>query len=971
MASNRGQSQAQGPGSGSTHPVSQTASERGVRFLLHTGLIQPLRVDFCFDGGSFPMEKEGCNTWSCKHMPPPKLSYYYKFCTNSLNPKKFEQTPQFQMLPSRPLHVHHDILLPNLPTSYLLGLVFHLQDIYNTKQTNVQTKINEMLHLLSPFGRKELKELKELRKCLPYYADKMKNSVLLVWIIQSIEKATSHSQLTVLSVLVAYLNPRLDIVRVIEDSKLRKLIGSLYKADKYDMGEESEDKLKSLVPAILKRIGEFHWLYMVLYCFPLFDESYILQQRKKLYGKAPCSHCVSATLLPRLQQDRFNLATKKIIVEIEELQEKEKSKDQRSPKQGLLKNQTNDPLSSENDLVHDPSRAMEGTADSAQDEVTHQETPCTEESAENWVSHSFCILLEAENVKEMQLVIQEEGSDVSVHTQTFLMTQSKVTEPFFNKTWWKGKIDIHLPEKPKYTYKYMNIQEGRFWRSIPTTEQGNRTIDSTVHEDIFNHNLSVIQEIIGHTHYKLELRMLVNKENLTQHLFNDGAKKLDKLAIDIRNKNFLKNVQSHILSLIDSVGNTDAQIIFLASLLGIFTFHAMPSLTKVATTILKAFQNCKDAILPSLEKQHNKVVSGCLMEIVRSSIQVLKGSWLQLVFYTYPASTATELCSLRHRWPRVPQTAELAGNEEEFMSACFKHFGCKEDERLLSLVFQSIADVKLLLQVLKKPEHAHIFQDDNGYRSWVKDALQRRMQSMKPEDIHSIWKEVAETDVSRMHLLGKELVLDSLSHSREWSTDANMFMRSLLYGTGFWTTYQDHQLSDSLLKVLHKMLEQKDTQEGIDLNLEVVSMQWITKWLSLEDLQRLTGTMFEKQLQSGLQPAQVVQCIYTFLSTVHSIQWFSELSDFVEQLDVVTLGFIMEKKYQDRLLEIVFGHPKRAQMTLPDSGMKLIVKHLISSIQSTSYICDLLKPYAPKGVIDLHSRNEQAALPVGSKVIFS
>ena len=185
-------------------------------------------------------------------------------------------------------------------------------------------------------------------------------------------------------------------------------------------------------------------------------------------------------------------------------------------------------------------------------------------------------------------------------------------------------------------------------------------------------------------------------------------------------------------------------------------------------------------------------------------------------------------------------------------------------------------------------------------------------------------------------------------------------MRSLLSDTGFWTTCLDHQLSDSLLKVLHKMLEQKDTQEGIDLNLKVISMHWITKWLSLEELQRLTGTMFKKQLQSRLPPAQVLHFIYIFLSTVHSIRWFSELSACVEQLGIETLKFIVDGKQQGTLLRIVFDHPQSAHNTLPDSGMKLVVKHLILSIQSTtmttSYICELLKPCAPKGVIDLHSR---------------
>ncbi|XP_071798757.1 uncharacterized protein [Asterias amurensis] len=635
-----------------------------------------------------------------------------------------------------------------------------------------------------------------------------------------------------------------------------------------------------------------------------------------------------------------------------------------------VKNQTTDPLPSENDFLHDPIRTMEGTTGSAQHKATYQEiSGPPEDSAAKRVSHSFCVLLEVENVKEIQLRIQEKGCNTSGNRKTFKMTQSKVTVPLSKKTWWKAKIDIQLPEKTKYTYTYMFVKEASFkspssFIKQPTKERCERTMDSMVHNDLFNYtNLLPKQTIICLTHYELELCRLVNNGNITRYLFDDDTKKLHSLLRDAQNEKFLQDVQSHILNLIGGEGNSDAQVIFLASLLGIFTIDTLPSLEKVATSILTAFRNCKAVIRPSLEKQQNKDTSYCLMEIIRSSIQALKQSWLQLVFYTYPVVNATKLCSWHDSWPCVSQTDDkLAVNEEDVLSVCFKHYECKDSEMLLiSLVFQSITDVKLLLKVLNKSEHAQNFQDDHGYKSWVKDALQKRMQSMKPEDIQNIWEEVAETDFRILHLLGKELVLGSLSHSKEWSNNANKFMRSLLSDEGFWTTYQDHQLSDSLLKVLHKMLEQKDTQEGIDLNLKVISMQWITKWLSLEELERLCGTMFKKQLHSTMPLAKVVHFIYMFLSTVHSIRWFDELSAFVEQLGIETLKFIIDRKQQDTLLEIVFSSPQSAHVTLPDSGMKLAVKHLILSIQSTqmntSLICELLKPYAPNGIIDLHSRN--------------
>ncbi|XP_033637667.1 uncharacterized protein LOC117298493 [Asterias rubens] len=550
--------------------------------------------------------------------------------------------------------------------------------------------------------------------------------------------------------------------------------------------------------------------------------------------------------------------------------------------------------------------------------------------------------------------------------------------PFSKKTWWSACISIQLTEKTCYTYKYSYTHDSRwfFLRYKPSCiiEQGERTVKQLENEDIFNYNLTIEKTMTGHLLHSLYLAVIVNKDNIKDHLFDDHADELNSLSTIVVDTSILKDVQAYITSLIEKGGLDDGQVVFLARLLGNCSRHsAMPDVVKIAKIILRAFQHCTESISSSLEKQANKRISSDLTGIVIHSLRAVKGSWTELVVYTFPAISASELCVLHRSWNRGTEKTEhklTVADQKEVLSVCLNHYEPIHSDKLISLVFHSITDVKLLLQVLNQPDKANIFKDEHGYRSWVKDALQKQMLSLQQKDIHDIWKMVAETDVVIMQMLAKEFVFESLAHSKEWSIHATNFMSSLLTDDSFWQTPPEDQVSSTFFVILETILGQKNRQAGIDYNLEVISKPWVIKWVSPDNLKKLVRAIFEKQLQSKSQSAQLMHKIYVFLAIVHSTQWLSSLPGLVQQLDTETLAFISQSNKLKTLLEIVFKSPKSESTTLSDAGMKLLVQHLIMSIQSTmmgvSGISELLEPYAPKGIIDLHS---QHAVDVLSKFI--
>ena len=271
------------------------------------------------------MEQEGSNIWSSKLNPPRGvISYYYKFYINPEDAASFEKTHDFELMPSLPHHVHHDVLLPNLPTAFFLGMVYHLQEIYGSiEESNVQSRITEMVHVLFPNGELNPKPYKE---CLPVRKYDLKTNSLLLWIIDSIRDATSTDQLTCLAALVAHmsfkkLHSGLDIINMIGDDELRKLIGSLHKTHRDHVDWDTYTKLKTLVQTVLKALREFHWLYIVLYCYPFFDQDHIMDYKHKSFDKStPSMQCISDIILPRVMNS--NMYNRKIIQEITKLQEK-------------------------------------------------------------------------------------------------------------------------------------------------------------------------------------------------------------------------------------------------------------------------------------------------------------------------------------------------------------------------------------------------------------------------------------------------------------------------------------------------------------------------------------------------------------------------------------------------------------------------------------------------------------------------
>ena len=298
-----------------------------ISFLLHTGLIQPNRVDVCFSSGSVQMEREDSisNIWRSSVFPPNHYKYCYKLYLDANKPAVFLNSQWFSQLPY--YHVHHDILSSNLPSSYLLGLMYHLQDIYmyvNSGHSLCRNRIAEINHLLHPMREKELS--KKLLECIPKHEEELKTNDLFMWITYSIQNVTSTSQLTVLSILVSHLNKELEIVKAMEETELRKLIGSIHKFDKYHVEHWEGKQLKLLVTDVLKKLREYHWLYVVLHCYPLFDRSSVMQFKTKEHDKSPSLQCISDVLLPRLNKISCVQDKTTIIEDINAFVKKKKKK---------------------------------------------------------------------------------------------------------------------------------------------------------------------------------------------------------------------------------------------------------------------------------------------------------------------------------------------------------------------------------------------------------------------------------------------------------------------------------------------------------------------------------------------------------------------------------------------------------------------------------------------------------------------
>ena len=538
------------------------------------------------------------------------------------------------------------------------------------------------------------------------------------------------------------------------------------------------------------------------------------------------------------------------------------------------------------------------------------------------------------------------------------------------KIWWKANVDLLLPSGPTYKYKYVETHENGFFSlykySVTRPESHERTFILDSMEDVFADN-SLEKAFIGHVLYEVERCSSVNEENLEEFLSDCHARELHALKGNLGNKNILADVQGHIIKLFESENNSDAQRVFLARLLGNCSMKgAMPSLENNAKNILRAFQRCRVIIRPFLEKTENKDTSSDLQNIVISSLKALQANWMHVVFYTYPAISAKKLCTLHRSWDnstRKPDTKLDPISPEEVLSVCYENFNSTDDEKLLAIVFLSITDVKALLEIVKQHGQSSVFQDsEHGYKSWVKEAFEKQIRTMAEENIPGLWKMVAdETDILTLQLLTKELVLESLAHSIKWSKDATKFISSLLSDDSFWQTPADEKLSISFLNILNNMLDQSNWQTGIDSLMGVISQQWVTKWVSLDNLEKLVGDGFTKQLQTKMQPTEVIQKIYIFLGTVHSTTWLHELPILVASLDRLTLKFIQENNLLSTLLEMAFmSNSKSTNRTLSEVGLECVERHTIWTILHTnmtpSTACKVLTPYAPNGRIDVHSR---------------
>ncbi|XP_033637854.1 uncharacterized protein LOC117298645 [Asterias rubens] len=365
-----------------------------VRFLLHTGLIQPNRVDVCFNNQrslQLKGELSTPNIWCSSVIPPGQDRYYYKLYLDASNPAVFENTEWFKQLPYT--HVHHDILLSNLPSSYSLGFMYHLQDIYASteERSSCHITIAELNHLMHPYHGNKIS--KSLRECFPKHKEELKTTALLKWINYSIQNVTSTSQLTVLSILVAHLHSDIEIVKAMEEAELRKLIGSIHKFEKSHVDFWDGNKLKQLVADALKKLKEHHWLYVVLYCYPIFDRSSVMQFKTKAPDKSPSLQCISDVLLPRLNKISC-VQDKTTIIEDINAFVKKNLRDKTST--STEKHQTEDhpkDVSSSGDAkdleitdVEPPHAEADSTS---QDEGTSELQKSILEHSDRWVTFSF------------------------------------------------------------------------------------------------------------------------------------------------------------------------------------------------------------------------------------------------------------------------------------------------------------------------------------------------------------------------------------------------------------------------------------------------------------------------------------------------------------------------------------------------------------------------------------------------------
>ncbi|XP_022093859.1 uncharacterized protein LOC110981021 [Acanthaster planci] len=1023
MASSR---HSQGPSTGrETNVDTATRKREGVKFVLHTGAVNASEVVICFRWEKEKLKKNGSqNLWSCEIFPPLDQSYYFQYCCNPTNTSASERTQFFKQSPSWPRHVHRNVVSENLPTTYFGGMVFHLQDLYaGIRSNNFEIKIVELKQLLSPSGGTKC----DLREYLPPNKDDLKRNSLFLWVVQSLSSATSTSQLAFLSVLVANVSYHkrdsgVDIISIFDDAGLRKLISNLHKAPRSVIFDYStEHKLKILVPKVLKELGEHHWLYVLLYCYPLFDTYEILDYTSKSRDDPPSSECITGTILPRLKEDttvRQNRQLFEKTTDLLERQQKHQCSGEREKHEGAVTGASkvlkDEPLEGDTlttsteeseearvltdsqttpqvahteqpmlqDVVKHPNAAMVGERNTSADSYRSSllDTPektslvtddilSTPDAASQWTSYQFHVLLEAEQASGVLLYLYEDQGQ-KTHRMVIPMAFKNVSTKFSNTSWKRAYSEVKLVTGHKYRYKYAYKYNGglrNFYKQVENTEQDERPVKSMVHEDVFVDTSSSLEKVLmGRVLHEVGRCNAVKANNLSQSLDSNHASEIRILKANIEDQKVIKSVQIHITELIKSKHSSDAQVIFLARLLGnCSTKAALPSLKKVGGTILQALVNCKEIIDPFLDQTKNKDMVCDLVDIVVHSLRTVQGSWLQLVQYTYPGLlNAGDLCRLQQNWK---SDTSVSGAQlkpvpyEDLLSFCCKNCVSDDDARLLRLVFESNVPVKVLLQVLERHGQSPVFRDNDVYKSWVKHTIQKQMQTLTKENVeglHDVWKMVYEMKTLALELLTREVVLEALTHCDEWSSNT---AKNWFSDETFWMTSADVNLCSNFRAVLKKMLTQKNQQAGIDSFLTVVSKTWVTKWLSPEELEKLTEVGFLSQLQLEVQPSYLLPKMYLFLSTIHTTKWLEDLPNLIKTMDNRAKNFISEKNQLNTLLQKVFTNSLNDTSEIrSQKEIEIVTMHAIWMIQKrqiTPYsACRLLSPYAPNGQLGVHSK---------------